>query len=59
MLTKLKQPGFQINKKQVHLYTFVKKKFRKRRSLFGKRISVSFDIPTDLYVTVDEVRFHK
>ncbi|MDA4896172.1 hypothetical protein PFZ55_55970, partial [Streptomyces sp. MS2A] len=58
LLTKLKQPGFQINKKQVHLYTFVKKEIQKAAVAFSeKRISVSFDIPTDLYVTVDEVRF--
>ncbi|MGG1371155.1 HAMP domain-containing sensor histidine kinase, partial [Bacillus licheniformis] len=58
LLTKLKQPGFQINKKQVHLYTFVKKEIQKAAVAFSeKRISVSFDIPADLYVSVDEVRF--
>ena len=36
LLTKLKQPGFQINKKQVHLYTFVKKEIQKAAVAFSE-----------------------
>ncbi|XBO86944.1 HAMP domain-containing sensor histidine kinase [Bacillus licheniformis] len=60
LLTKLKQPGFQISKKQVHLYTFVKKKFRKRRSLFRKNESAFRSTSQRIYMSQSmKSAFHK
>lgn len=58
LLTKLKQPGFHIEKKPVHLHTLVEKEIRKSQIAFSeKRIGLSYHIPLNLTVSIDEKRF--
>ncbi|MFN2747036.1 MULTISPECIES: sensor histidine kinase [Bacillus] len=58
LLTRLKQPGFQIKKKPIHLQTFVEKEVQKSQIAFAeKRIGLFSHIPADLYVSIDETRF--
>ncbi|ASB90192.1 HAMP domain-containing sensor histidine kinase [Bacillus sonorensis] len=58
LLTKLKQPSFTIQKKRVHLHTFIQKEVQKSQIAFSeKQIGLSFYIPKNLYVSLDEKRF--